>query len=124
MKHSRTLTVMSALAVLFFSIHVADDFAHGIERGGPWAPLGILIVGVWLHAAVVLAERRAGTILLLLASIMGVGVPMLHLRGAGISRIATSGGGLFFVATLYALGATAFVSLVLSARGLWSLRKG
>jgi hypothetical protein len=38
--------------------------------------------------------------------------------------IAESGGAFFFVWTLLALGVTAVFSVILSARGLWSLRAG
>ena len=49
-------------------------------------------------------------------------------KGVGIasgiaSGIANSSGGFFFVWTLIALGVTALFSVVLSARGLWSLRR-
>jgi len=37
--------------------------------------------------------------------------------------IAKSSGGFFFVWTLLALGVTAVFSVILSARGLWSLRR-
>jgi hypothetical protein len=48
------------------------------------------------------------------------------MRGAGLvgGRIANSVGIFFFVWTLIALGVTACFSVVLSARGLWSLRRG
>lgn len=54
------------------------------------------------------------------------GVPFLHMRGAGLvgGRIADSGGMLFWVFTLLALGTTGIVSAILSAQGLWSLRTG
>ena len=40
------------------------------------------------------------------------------------SRIANSSGAFFFVWTLIALGVTALFSVILSVRGLWSLRRG
>ena len=61
---------------------------------------------------------------MLLASLLSLGVPILHMRGKGVgiaSGIATSSGGFFFVWTLIALGVTALFSVILSARGLWSL---
>jgi hypothetical protein len=47
------------------------------------------------------------------------------MRGAGLvgGRIAGSSGIFFWVWTLLALGVTAVFSLILSARGLWSLRR-
>ena len=48
------------------------------------------------------------------------------MRGAGLvgGRIANSSGMFFWVWTLIALGVTAAFSVVLSASGLWSLRRG
>jgi len=47
-------------------------------------------------------------------------MPVIHTTGVGIAK--SSGG--FSVWTLLALGVTAIFSLILSARGLWSLRWG
>jgi len=48
------------------------------------------------------------------------------MRGAGLvgGRIVGSSGIFFWVWTFIALGVTAVFSLILSARGLWSLRRG
>ena len=43
--------------------------------------------------------------------------------GAG-SRIANSSGAFFFIWTLFAIGITSLLSVILSIRGLWSLRRG
>jgi hypothetical protein len=48
-------------------------------------------------------------------------MPVIH-RGAHYGEIARSGGGFFFVWTLWALGGLGSLTFVLSARGLWSLR--
>ena len=62
---------------------------------------------------------------MLLGSILGAGVPVIHMMGVGLvgGRIANSAGVFFWVWTLIALGVTATFS-VLSARGLWSLKWG
>jgi hypothetical protein len=125
MKHRRTLQITSLLAILLFSLHWTDDVVRGFERGGPSSVGGFLILAVWLFAAVVLAERRSGLVILLLGSFFGSVVPVLHMQGAGLAggRIAGSDGVFFWVWTLLALGATAVFSLFLSAYGLWSLRR-
>jgi hypothetical protein len=48
------------------------------------------------------------------------------MTGSGLAGgdIAESGGAFFFVWTLIALDVTALFSVVLSAHGLWSLRRG
>ncbi len=125
MKHQVALTITSLLSILFFSLHWADDVVRGIERGGVSGFWGLLILAVWLYGTLVLAERRSGLIIILLASLLGSVVPVLHMRGAGLvgGRIANSSGVFFWVWTLLALGVTAIFSVILSARGLWSLRR-
>jgi hypothetical protein len=123
MKHTTTLTITSLLTILFLSFHFADDIVRGIEPGTLYNYPGILILVVLLYATLALAERRSGYVILLLGSILGAGIPVVHLMGKGVSRIAQTSGGFFFVWTLLALGATATFSLILSIRGLWGLRK-
>jgi hypothetical protein len=78
---------------------------------------GVLILVVWMYGTLVLGGRRSGYVIILLASILGSGVPVVHRRGAGLvgGRIANSSGVFFWVWTLIALGVTAMLSLVLSA---------
>jgi hypothetical protein len=78
---------------------------------------------VWLYATVVLAGRRSGYIIILLGSLLASLMPLAHMRGAGLvgGRIANSSGVFFWVWTLLAVGVTAFFSVILSVRGLWSL---
>lgn len=121
MKHQVALKITSLLSILLFSLHVADDIVRGFEPGNLSNYPGILILAVWLYATLVLAERRSGYVILLLASLLGSGVPVLHMKGAGVGgKIATSSGGLLFIWTLLALGATSLFSLILTARGLRS----
>jgi hypothetical protein len=125
-KHNVTLTITSLLSILFMAFHLTDDIVRGMEPGGVSNLTGILILVVWLYGTLVLAERRAGYIIILLASIGGAGVPVIHMMGSGLvgGRIANSSGVFFWVWTLIALGVTATFSVILSARGLWSLQWG
>ena len=72
----------------------------------------------------VLAERRSGYVIILLGSLLGSGVPVVHMMGSGLvgGKIADSSGVFFWVWTNIALGVTASFSVILSAHGLWSLR--
>ena len=81
---------------------------------------------VWLYGTLVLRERRSGYVIMLLGSIGGLGVLVIHMRGAGLvgGRIANSGGVFFWVWTLIALGVTSTLAIILSARGLWALQRG
>ena len=124
MKHSVMLTITSLLSILFFTFHLADDIVRGFEPGGLTNLTAVLIFVVWLYGTLVLAERRSGYIIMLLGSLLSLAVPVLHMKGKGVgvaSSIANSSGVFFFVWTLIALGVTALFSVILSARGLWSL---
>ena len=128
MKPNLMLTIMSLLSLLLLTLHLADDIVRGFEPGGLNNLIGgVLISVVWLYGALVLAGRRSGYVILLLGSLLGMFVPYIHMRGRGVgvaSGIANSSGGFFFVWTLLALGVISLFSVILAARGLWSLRRG
>ena len=128
MKHSVMLTIASLLSLLFLTFHLTDDIVRGMEPGGLSNLIGgVLISVVWLYGTLVLAGRRSGYIIILLGSLLGLAVPVIHMKGKGVgvaSGIANSSGGFFFVWTLIAIGVTALFSVILSAHGLWSLRRG
>jgi hypothetical protein len=123
MKQNLMLTVSSLLAILFMTLHLADDIVRGFEPGGFKNVQTVLTVAVWLYGTLALAGRRSGYVIMLLGSLLGSVVPLAHMRGAGFvgGRIANSSGRFFWVWTLLALGVTAVFSLVLSARALRSL---
>lgn len=120
MKENRMLTVASLFAILFLTFHLADDIVRGFEPGGFKIFQGILILAVWLYGTLALSERRSGYVIMLLGSLLGSVVPLVHMRGAGLvgGRIVGSSGVFFWVWTLLALGVTSIFALVLSARGL------
>ena len=126
MKPNVMLIIASLLSILFLTFHLADDIVRGFEPGRIATLTGVVILVVWLYATLVLVGRRSGYVLLLLLSILGSIVPVIHMRGAGLvgGRIANSTGKFFWVWTLIALGVTAMFSAILSARELWSLRRG
>ena len=127
MKPAITLTITSLLSILFFSLHWADEVARGLEPGTVSALGGLLILAVWLSATLVFAERRLGLVIILLGSLLASGVPILHMQGRGLvlGRYGTTNANavFFWVWTNIALGASGMLSLVLSARALWSLRR-
>jgi len=125
MKHNVMLTIASLLSILFMTFHLTDDIVRGMEPGTLPNFGGVLIFVVWLYGTLVLAERRSGYVIILLGSLLGAGVPVIHMMGKGVGgKIAQSSGGFFFVWTLLALGVTALFSVILSVRGLWSLQSG
>jgi hypothetical protein len=126
MKRHVTLVVTSLLSILLMSFHHADDVVRGMAPGGVENLVAVVILLVWLYGTLVLVERRSGHVIILLGSLGGFVVPVIHMRGAGLvgGRIANSSGMLFWVWTLIALGVMASFSVVLAAGGLWSLRRG
>jgi hypothetical protein len=124
MKHNVTLTIASLISILFTSFHHADDVVRGMAPGGFSNLVPVLFLLVWLYATLVLAGRRSGYVIILVVSLLASGLPVIHMRGAGLGFGTTRSEGFFFVWTLIVLGVTALFSLILSARGLWGLRRG
>ena len=125
MKHRVTLTITSLLSILLFSLHWADEISRGLEKGTMSSFGGLLILAVWLCGALVIGGRF-GLVILLLASILASGVPVLHMQGIGLigGRIpVNSSGALFWVWTNIALAASGMVSFVLAVLALWNTRR-
>ena len=125
MKHNVMLTIASLFSILFFSLHHADDVVRGMAPGGLSNLVPVVFLAVWLYGTTLaFAERRAGYVIILVLSLLGSGIPVLHMTGSGLvgGDIANSGGAFFFVWTLIALGVTALFSVILSAHALWSLQ--
>jgi hypothetical protein len=124
------LIITSLLSIFLMTLHLTSDSIHA-RVGSPEAG-GSTLVGVpdrvlWLYATLLLAERRSGHIVMLVGSLLAAGMPVIHVMGAGgvfRGQIARSSPAFLFVWTLHALGVTGLFSLILSARGLWSLRRG
>ena len=128
LKHSALLTITSLLLVLLLTLHLTGDIVSGMEPGGLSNLIVMVLVSVvWLYGTLVLAGRVSGYVIILLGSLLGLLVPVVHMRGKGVgvaSGIANSSGGFFFVWTLIAVGVTALFSVILSVRGLWRLSRG
>ena len=119
MKQNVTLTVASLLSILFMTFHTADDIVRGMEPGTLFDLIVLPILVVWLYGTLVLAGKRSGYVIILVGSLLGLLVPVIHMKGAGVGgAIAKSSGAFFFIWTLIALGVTALFSVVLSVRGL------
>ena len=125
MKHNVMLTIASLLSILLLTFHLTDDIIRGMEPGTISNFSAVPILVVWLYGTLVLAERRSGYVIILLGSLLASGIPVIHMMGAGVGgAIAKSSGAFFFIWTLIALGVTGVFSVILSARGLWSLQWG
>jgi len=122
MKESTILLVTSLLSLLLLTLHISDDIVRGISKAEP-SNTALLVLVVFLYGTVALAERRSGYVIMLLVGLFAAGMPVLHMRGVHYGDIARSTGGFFFVWTLWALGGIGGLTFVLSARGLWNLRR-
>jgi hypothetical protein len=121
MKPNAILVVTSLLSILLLSLHIAEDIVLGFAPGGLINLFAIGILVVYLCGALLWSDRRWGLIILLLGSLLAVGMPVLHMLGAGVG-VKRSAGAFFFIWTLYALGITGMFGALLSAQALRSAR--
>ena len=122
MKQNVTLKVASLLSLLLLTLHITDDIVRGISKAES-SNIALVVLVVLLYGTLVLPERRTGHVIMLLVGLLAAAMPVMHMRGAHYGEIAKSPGGFFFVWTLWALGGLGGLTFILSARGLWSLRR-
>jgi hypothetical protein len=123
MKRNTILVVTSLLSILLLTLHITDDIVRGISKAES-SNTALLVLVVLLHGTLALSQRRSGHVIMLLVGLLAAAMPVMHMRGAHYGEIAQSAGGFFFVWTLWALGGLGGVTVILSALGLWSLRRG
>ena len=123
MKQNLMLTIASLLSILLLTLHITDDIVRGISKAEP-SNTALAVLVVLLYGTLVLAGRRSGYVIMLLVGLFAAATPVMHMRGEHYGEIAKSTGGFFFVWTLWALGGLGGLTFILSARGLWSLRRG
>jgi hypothetical protein len=130
MKNTLTLTITSLLSILFMTFHLTQDTLHakvGNPEAGGSTLVAVPILVIWLYGTLMLAERRSGYVIMLLGSILAMGMPVFHVigpRGIFSGEMAKYSGAFLFFWTFFVLGVTGMFSLILSLRGLWSLRRG
>ena len=122
MKPAVLLPIGSLLSILLLTLHITDDIVRGISKAEP-SNIALVVLVVFLYGTLVLAGRRSGYIIMLLVGFFAAAMPVIHMRGAHYGDIAKSAGGFFFVWTLWALGGIGGLTVVLSAQGLWTLRR-
>lgn len=123
MKQNVVLTIASLLTVLFHTLHLTDDIVRTFEPGTLRDLTLVPILVLQLYGTLVLAGKRSGYVIILITSLLGLIVPVVHMMGTGVGgATAKSPGGFFFIWTLQAIGVTALFSVVLSARGLMQRR--
>ncbi len=122
MKPTVQLTATSLLSILLLTLHVTQDILYGMAKPGLSSLLAMVpVLVVWLYGTLLLAERRSGYIIILVGSLLGLVVSVIHFRGPfGVlnAEQLKASGAFFFIWTLLALGVNATYSAVLSVRGL------
>ena len=124
MKRNLVLPVTSLLSILLASLHLADDIVYGSDKGVTLTLLIVAILFVWLYGTLMLPERLAGHIIMLLGSLAGLTIFVAHVSGTGGLpgiEIGKLSGAFFFVWTLLALAVVSLLSLTASAHGLLNL---
>ena len=124
MKQSAILTTASLLIILFMTLHLTGDILFQMSPAGLVNLFAVFVLVVQLYGTLVLGGRRAGYIIIFLGSVLGLVIPVIHMKGTrGVigGEIGKSSEAFFFVWVLLALGVTATFSLILSARALLSL---
>ena len=119
MKPSFMLTVASLLTLVLIMCHLTDDVLLQAE-GAVKYPIPVLVFVVWLYGTLMLPDRVAGYVIMLLGGLVGAGMIVVHSKGGVVHH----NGGFFFVWTMFALSATGWFTAILSARGLWLALRG
>jgi hypothetical protein len=120
MRKHDLLALMSLISLVLLSVHVADDYVQGFDTHVVDNPYGILIFVLLASGIVLFRERVAGRVILLLGGLIAVAMPIMHLNGRIPAEFARADGALRFVWTLYALGTTGALTVILAARELFS----
>jgi hypothetical protein len=124
MKQTAMLTIASLLTILFMTFHLTGDILFQLAPAGLGNLFAVFVFVVQLYGTLVLGGRRAGYIIIFIASLLELVVPVIHMKGArGVigGDIGNSNQAFLFVWTILALGITATFSVILSARALLSL---
>jgi len=123
MKQNALLPFTSLVTIVLMTLHITDDIVRGISPARADNLGAVVIFAVWLVGVLMLAERTAGRVIMLLGGLFAAAMPVLHMRGRGYAAIATSDGGYFFVWTLITVGSLGVLCMLLAARALWLARR-
>jgi hypothetical protein len=79
MKQHVILVIASLLSILLMTFHLTDDIARGMEPGTLFDLIPVPILAFWLFGTLVLTERPSGYIIILLGSLLGLVIPVVHM---------------------------------------------
>ena len=98
-----------------------EAVVHGFDSANVWSVIAMAVLAMLLYGTLIFPGRPIGYISTLLVSIFALGMPIIHLRSVRINEIAQASGGFFFIWTLWALGITGILGIIISAEGIWGL---
>ena len=123
MKQKDMLTVLSLIAIVLTTMHLADDYVHGFDLHVVANPYPILIFVVWASGVLLLRDRLVGRVIMLLGGAVAILMPIIHLNGRGYGEtFLKTDGALRFIWTLYLLGTMGAVIIIGSVREMVSGR--
>src|ERR1700736_2473926 len=81
MKQTAMLTTASLLTILFITLHLTGDILFKMAPAGLVNLFAVLVLVVQLYGTLVLGGRRAGYIIIFLGSVLGLLIPVVHMKG-------------------------------------------
>lgn len=124
MKQNDLLSVTSILSVLLLALHISQDIVFGFDRAGLQHLIGVAILLLIVCGALLLRERLAGKVIMLLGGVMAAGMLPLHMQNGLRPEFLEKSGALLFIWTLYILGVTGAFSVILAVQALRARRSG
>jgi len=115
MRKNLELTVTSLVTLFLMIVHMTHDVIRQAP-GSVLYPIPVFVFALWLYATLVLPGRVGGYVITFFGGLFGAGMIVVHSKGLVVGK----GGGFFFVWTLFAVSTTGWVTMILSARGLWT----
>lgn len=113
MDRRNLLTVTSLVSILLLTLHITDDMVHALDTPGPSNVIGIAVAVLLLIGPLLLRDRLAGRIIIVLGALFALGMPVLHFQGRSFPDIVRGPGGFFFYWTLLILGILGALSIIL-----------
>jgi hypothetical protein len=107
MKQTAMLTTASLATILLMTFHLTGDILFKMSPAGLVNLFAVFVFVVQLYGTLVLGGRRAGYIIIFLGSVLGLLMPVLHMKGTrGVigGDTGNSGQAFLFVWTLPRVG--------------------
>ena len=122
MKQNDLLSLTSLVSVPLLALHISQDIVFGLDRAGLNHLVGVAILLVVVCGALLLRDRLAGKVIMLLGGVIAAGMLPLHMRNGLRPELLARSGALLFVWTLYVLGVIGVFTVILAVRAVRTRR--